>query len=248
MKIRALILKAPGTNCDQETSWALELAGAFPETKYLGELVENPALLDQYGFLFLPGGFSYGDYLGSGKVLALMLESSLAEALARFIESGRRVIGVCNGFQVLVKLGMLPGWGGEPAVTLTFNDSGRFQCRWVHCKFESSSVLSAQLATRNSQLATLFELPVAHGEGRFLGASKTVIQKLKRGRQVFLRYQGDNPNGSDDMIAGITNLAGNVIGLMPHPERFVSAGQHYNWHHQKTQPWGLEFLKSIIKN
>ncbi|MBI2069027.1 MAG: phosphoribosylformylglycinamidine synthase I [Elusimicrobia bacterium] len=247
MSVKALIVKAPGTNCDQEAKWGLELAGAKPEIRYLKELQERPQILFDYGLLFVPGGFSYGDYLGSGKLFALFLESALGQNLRRFAEKGRPVLGVCNGFQVLTKMGLLP-WGETPCVSLTYNASNRFECRWVGLELENNSVFAKKLPADKRRLLAQFELPIAHGEGRFVAATPETLDRLGREGHVFLRYSKENPNGSENAIAGITNREGNVIGLMPHPERFVISDQHYDSSgSQAGKPWGLEFLKAAVR-
>ncbi|MBI4063363.1 MAG: phosphoribosylformylglycinamidine synthase I [Elusimicrobia bacterium] len=255
MKPKALILKAPGTNCDQEAYWALGQAGADPEVVYLSQLEGNPKKLFDYNLLFIPGGFSYGDYLGSGKVFSLFIETSLGDAMRRFAAEGRTVIGVCNGFQVLVKMGLLPGSEERGArreekqtVSLTFNKTGRFECRWVPLEFQKRSILSKRLSLHSSPLTPHPELPIAHGEGRFVTASPKILSRLEKDGLVFLRYYKENHNGSVNRIAGITNREGNVIGLMPHPERFAKREHHYNWPaNEEFFPWGLEFLKAVIR-
>lgn len=246
---KVLVLKAPGTNCDQEMVHALKMAGAGPKALYFFEILKAPSLLRQFDMVVFPGGFSYGDYLGSGKVWSLLIESELKHEFEDYVKSGRRVLGVCNGFQVLVKMGLLPGFlNSQPSVSLTANLSGRFECRWLPLAFEKNSVLYKNLSPISYHLSPLFELPIAHGEGRFVTASPAVRRRLWKEKLVFLRYAQENPNGSVDSIAGITNPQGNVIGLMPHPERFVSAWQHYNWQGAKfVMPWGLEFLKNILR-
>ncbi|MBI4669427.1 MAG: phosphoribosylformylglycinamidine synthase I [Elusimicrobia bacterium] len=283
MKPAALVIKAPGTNCDQEALWALSLAGARAEILYFKELQDNPSLLHGCDLLFIPGGFSYGDYLGSGKLFALFLQSSLGHALRRFVDEGKTVIGVCNGFQILVKMGLLPGngvrssslgKGQSPAgtvpkdedltplkqtVSLTHNNTGRFECRWVTLRFEKNSIFAKRLQTsppkadpppaEDFRLQTYFELPIANGEGRFVVKSRAVLKKLQHDGLVFMRYHGGNPNGSTDSIAGITNARGNVIGLMPHPERFCASWQYYDYpSDKKIKPWGLEFLKAVVRS
>jgi len=247
---KVLVLKAPGTNCDFEMKQALAQAGAKCELRFFFEIEEKPELLWDYSMLVIPGGFSYGDYLGSGKIWALFLETALGRELRKFVASGRFVLGVCNGFQVLVKLGLLPGWfeDGTQQVSLASNTSGQFTCRWVNLNFEQKSVFFKRLMTHDSRLTTSLELPIAHGEGRFVTLNNATRKRLWKENLVFLRYKGDNPNGSEDAIAGITNPQGNVVGLMPHPERFVNRWQHYNWQaNEKMVPWGLEFFRALIR-
>ncbi len=221
---RAIVVRAAGTNCDRETAHALELAGARVETVHVGRLAERPRSLEEYGILVLPGGFSYGDDVASGRILALELERRLGDALLRFVDDGRIVLGICNGFQVLVRMGLLPGKAGR--ATLTDNDSGRFECRWV-------TLRAGPGASIFCPPGTLLEMPVAHGEGKFLVESPGVLAKMEAGSQVAFVYEGDgypaNPNGSVAGIAGVADPTGRVLGLMPHPERFVHPWQHPTW-------------------
>lgn len=281
MNTRVLVLRSPGTNCDEETAGAFELAGARAERLHVGTLLRRERRLDEFHILAFPGGFSFGDDLGAGTVLANRLRTYLEEDLAEFVDSGRLVIGICNGFQVLVRLGLLPGWKGEKVVSLVENASGKFEDRWVRLKVESEicpflmrsparelpaetsptsseipgrqdppgglasprcgSRPSPGLAGRRGGKGYTFRIPVAHREGRFLARDPEVLARLKAGRQVALTYvvadgaagpaeaYPENPNGSVEGIAGITNPAGNVLGLMPHPERHVRFFQDPLW-------------------
>ena len=236
MKPRVLILHAPGTNRDREAAMACALAGGQPEIVHLNQLLSGERNLLDYQFLVLPGGFSYGDALGAGTLLALDLRQRLHEPLQRFVESGRPVLGICNGFQALVKAGLLPGWvvraDGRPA-TLTANRSAHFECRWVHLRPEPAG---ACIFTRG--LRDLLYVPVAHGEGNFVVRDPATLSELHARGQVALTYvdaEGkpasypDNPNGSAGNVAGICNAAGNVFGLMPHPEDHILPYQHPRW-------------------
>jgi phosphoribosylformylglycinamidine synthase I len=228
---RVLVLRTAGTNCDEETAHAFRLAGAEVESLYAGLFLRREHRLDEFDILALPGGFSYGDDLGAGTVLANQLRTRLADDLEAFAGSGRLVIGICNGFQVLVRLGLLPGWGGEKQASLIENVSGRFEARWVRLRVESRT--SPFLAAAGE--GTL-RLPVAHREGRFVLRAPELVERLRESGQIALTYcRGEggaaetaggeypaNPNGSAADIAGISNPRGNVLGLMPHPERFVS--------------------------
>ncbi|MCZ7649395.1 MAG: phosphoribosylformylglycinamidine synthase I [Planctomycetota bacterium] len=247
-----LLLRTAGTNCDEETRFAFERAGATVEAVHVRRLGEAPALLDAHAILVLPGGFSYGDDLGSGVVLAHEITRRLAEPFARFVERGGLAIGICNGFQVLVKTGLLPGPSyrsesnqsairnsqsaiatADWAATLTFNDSQRFEDRWVRLEVaESSSPFLTGQAGRH------VTFPVAHGEGKFVARDKATLQRIVDSRQVAFRYAGangakpqypENPNGSQADIAGITDETGRVLGLMPHPERHALPWQHPRW-------------------
>ena len=248
MSVRVLILHASGTNRDREAAWACELAGGQPEIVHVNQLASRQRQLTDYGLLVLPGGFSYGDALGAGKLLGLMLRLKFQDELAAFIASGRPVLGICNGFQALVKAGLLPGGGAQQA-TLTFNRSARFECRWVTLLPDTASPC---VFTRGLQ-EPLY-CPVAHGEGRFVANDPAGLAK---NGQVALRYGLEdgsvangaypaNPNGSDSDIAGVCNAQGNVLGLMPHPEDHVVAYQHPRWTRGERGRRGLPlFVKGI---
>jgi phosphoribosylformylglycinamidine synthase I len=256
MTVKALILRAPGANCDVETAWALEAAGAAPERIHVNTLLRGEAHLRDYGILVFPGGFSFGDDIASGKVLANRLVFRLREQLDGFLKLGRPILGICNGFQVLVKAGLLPGtdgvWDGRPTVTLTDNDSGRFECRWVYLKTTSPTSFWAK------GLPEVFPLPVAHGEGKFVPLSNALFTQLEKKGQVIFRYvnhQGrkpaypENPNGSLGDVAGITNAAGNILGLMPHPERNSFPFQNAQWTRLKRnkEGVGLPLFKNAVR-
>jgi len=229
---RILILRTAGTNCDLETEFAFQQAGGHAERVHVNRLVEQPGLLDSYSVLVLPGGFSYGDDLGAGRVLANELIAKLGERLQQFIERGKLVLGICNGFQVLVKTGLLPGPPTDgQSVTLTFNDSHRFEDRWTCLR-----VASTRSPFFREQ--TTITLPVAHAEGKFVPASQHVLQDLHEHGQIVAQYVDDrgelagypwNPNGSADNIAAICDPTGRVLGMMPHPERHVLPVQHPRW-------------------
>ena len=231
-KPRSLVLRAPGTNCDEEAAFAWDRAGAEAETWHLGRLLESPGGLDSFQILTLPGGFSYGDDLGAGRILASRLGSVLGDALRRFLDRGGLVLGICNGFQVLVKAGLLPGNPGFGPSTLTFNDSGHFESRWV--RLIPTAGLSPFLADGEP-----IELPVAHGEGRFVVEDPAGLAELEAAGQVVLRYADSenhpttsypaNPNGSPGAVAGLCDPTGRVFGLMPHPERFIDPLHHPRW-------------------
>jgi phosphoribosylformylglycinamidine synthase len=234
---KALVLRAAGTNCDRETEFALAQSGFDAQRIHVFRIMENPALLDEAQMMVIPGGFSYGDDIASGKILANQMLHRLAEPLNRFVEAGKLVLGVCNGFQVLIKSGLLP-WGRiEPGqahldATLTWNDNGRFEDRWVHLRCDSKQCVFMPEGE-------VIALPVAHGEGKFVAKEQAVLDRLRSGDQVALRYCDSagktgqafplNPNGSQDDIAGICDASGRVLGLMPHPERFVEITQHPQW-------------------
>ena len=229
---RAIVLRAPGTNCDEETAAAWERAGAVAETWHIGRLLEAPHALDAFQVLTIPGGFSYGDDLGAGRIFATRLGHVLSDELARFRDRGGLVLGICNGFQVLVRAGLLPGGTGTATATLTHNDSGHFESRWV--RMVPTPGLSPFVTSREP-----IELPVAHGEGKFVVSRPEALPALLRAGQVVLRYADAadhvteqypaNPNGSAGGVAGVCDPTGRVFGLMPHPERFVDPFHHPRW-------------------
>jgi len=250
---RILILHATGTNRDREAALACEMAGGAPEIVHVNQLRgRSPRLLD-YAMLVLPGGFSYGDALGAGRLWAVDLRFALGDDLGRFIESGRPVIGICNGFQALVKSGWLPQPpDGNQQATLTRNASARFECRWVWLEPDRGSrcIFTKDLTER-------IYCPVAHGEGRFLTGSEDVLTRLQKQGQIALRYvQADgspagypaNPNGSVDGIAGICNATGTVLGLMPHPEDHILPQQHPRWSRGERGGLGLALFVNGIRH
>jgi phosphoribosylformylglycinamidine synthase len=252
---RVLILHANGTNRDRDAALACQLAGGTPEIVHVNQIIAGERRLMDYPMLVLPGGFSYGDDLGAGQLWALILRHRLGEDMARFIDDGRPVLGICNGFQALVKAGFLPGpaFGGNHArpVTLTFNQSGRFECRWV--------TLDANPASPCLFTAGLREpiwCPVAHGEGRLLAADDAVLAGLRDQNLIALAYWDglvfddphgypNNPNGSAYNIAGLTNPAGNVLGLMPHPENHILPWQGPDMNVRRW--YGLELFRNGVR-
>jgi phosphoribosylformylglycinamidine synthase len=222
---KVLVLRAPGTNCDVETGFAFEQAGAKAETQHINRLLEKPALFQQYQILCIPGGFSYGDDLGSGRILGNQMLHHLVDEMVQFKADGKLILGICNGFQVLMKSPVLldndPVKG--PEATLTFNDCGRYQDRWV------------RLETRGSKCVFLqgvdaMYLPIAHAEGKFIARDEATLRQLDEAGQLALRYvSADNPNGSMADVAGVCDATGRVFGLMPHPERHIDPTQHPRW-------------------
>ncbi len=243
---RVVVLRAPGTNCDEETVHAWEKAGARAETIHVNRLIEAPRMLREYQILTLPGGFSYGDDLGAGRVLASKLGRALGDQMRAFHDQGGLVIGICNGFQVLVRSGLLPG--GDPPVTATLahNESGRFEARWVTL---------APLPGKSPfvTFAEPIELPVSHGEGCFLTEHKN---QLDHAGQVVLQYADEagrpterypaNPNGSPQGTAGVCDPSGRIFGLMPHPERFVESWHHPRWTRARHAPAGLLIFQGAV--
>jgi phosphoribosylformylglycinamidine synthase I len=223
----AIVIAGPGTNRDADLSLALELAGAVPRTVLASELVSSPALLDQAQLVAIAGGFSYGDSLGAGRMLALDLAAGLGDVLHTYVESGRPMIGICNGFQVLARTNALPG-------ALGHNTSGTFECRWV--------VLESLPKSRciwTQGLEETIHCPIAHGEGRYVHPDP---DSLAEAGQVALRYRSTNPNGSVADIAGVCNATGNVLGLMPHPENFIVERQHPHHHRSDKVESGAAHL------
>jgi phosphoribosylformylglycinamidine synthase subunit PurQ / glutaminase len=232
---KAIVLRAAGVNCDRETQYALELAGFSAERIHVRRVMENPALLDDVQFLVVPGGFSYGDDVAAGKILANQMLHHLTEPLMRFVEAGKLILGICNGFQVLIKSGLLPWAKVDSATanrdaTLGWNDSGRFIDKWVYMRATSDRCVYVQ----NGDVITL---PIAHGEGKFIPRDESVLETLRRQDQIPLRYcdsagksdPAANPNGSVDDIAALCDPSGRIMGLMPHPERFATVTQHPTW-------------------
>ncbi len=231
--VRAIVLRAAGINCDLETEQALELAGAKTDRVHINRLIEDKELLNQYQIMVIPGGFSYGDDVAAGRILANQIKHHLFEAVSKFIEDGKLVLGICNGFQVLVKTGILPGNGsmGEQSVTITYNDSGKFEDRWVYLEPQSDRCLFLEQGRR-------IYLPIAHGEGKVLTKEQSEFEALQQNGYIAFKYvdadgnEGPfpvNPNGSMGSAAALTDSTGRVLGMMPHPERFVRATQHPHW-------------------
>ncbi len=252
-KVAAIVLRAAGTNCDVETQYALELAGATADRVHINRVIEDKSLLDRYHILVFPGGFSYGDDVAAGKILANQVIHHLAEPVRKFIEDGKLVLGICNGFQVLVKTGILPGANGfrQEDVTITCNDSGKFEDRWVYLAPQTNKCV---LIEPERQIY----LPVAHAEGKVVTRNDKALQRLEADGYVAFKYvdaNGEegpypiNPNGSVDSIAGLTDGTGRVLGLMPHPERFVRRTQHPHWSRlgEDLDPDGIKIFRNAVR-
>jgi phosphoribosylformylglycinamidine synthase I len=241
-KVRTLILRAPGTNCDIETAFAFEQAGAETSLVHISQLINRQHRLEDYQIMVIPGGFTYGDNLGAGKVLANEINLKLGHEIEQFVERGRLILGICNGFQVLVKTGILPGPASakKQGLTLTTNDSGRFECRWVYLSANSKSRC---LFTKG--IERLY-LPVAHGEGKLV-AHAEVLSRLDIALYYTDEYGNNqagyphNPNGSVQNIAGICDITGRIFALMPHPERHIRGSQHPRWPRQGAKKRGDGF-------
>ncbi len=248
-KVKVLMLRAPGTNRDGDTQIAFETAGAAVDAALVNELVRQEKRLADYHILVIPGGFTYGDDISAGKIMANEIRIRLGDAIKKFVADGRLVLGICNGFQVLVKTGILPGIAGQNAqpVTLTNNDSGKFECRWVYLKVNKKSPC---VFTRNMNG---MYIPIAHGEGKLV-AEPGMLEKLN----IVVRYVDDkgkteagypyNPNGSAKDIAGICDASGRIFGLMPHPEDFIRWTQHPRWTREKERKdlYGLQIFTNAV--
>ena len=255
-KVKAIVMTGNGTNCEMEMAHACRLAGADEvDIVHLSALLYGEKTLDHYHFLNLPGGFLDGDDLGSAKAGANRIlhvsvaggEERLFDQFLRFIGEGKLILGVCNGFQLLVKLGMLPGFDGyynRQTVTLTYNDSGRFEDRWVHLRVDPASPCVFTQGLRG------LYLPVRHGEGKFIARDETVLERLHRERLVAVQYSDKNyreatpeypanPNGAVDSIAGICDATGRIFGLMPHPEAYLHRTNHPRWTREELPEEGM---------
>lgn len=242
---KVCILRAAGTNCDQETTFAFKYLGAIAEAVHVNRLIAKEKNLDDYQILALPGGFTYGDDVAAGKILANELKFKLSDEIRRFLDDGKLIIGICNGFQILLKAGILPGrCEFKQTATLSINDSGKFEDRWVYLKAQSAKAGKPQNCIWTKGLPEIIYLPVAHGEGKFIAQDKKVLGELEENNQIVLRYcdgKGSlkgypyNPNGSEEHIAGISDLSGSILGLMPHPERHIFKTQHPGYRRLKDK-------------
>ena len=233
-EVKAIVLRAAGINCDMETEYALELAGARTQRVHINRIIENKSLLDEFQIIVFPGGFSYGDDVAAGKILANQIVHHLYEPIQKFIEDGKLVLGICNGFQVLVKTGILPGNNSanhHEEVTITYNDSGKFEDRWVYLSPQTEKCIFIEPGRQ-------IYLPIAHAEGKIVAGYQATLDELKSEGHLAFKYVDEhgreggypvNPNGSADSVAGLTDTTGRVLGLMPHPERFVKPTQHPHW-------------------
>ncbi len=254
MEPNALVLRAAGTNCERETAWTLRQAGAAADILHINELLREPARLRDYQLLAIPGGFSYGDDLGSGVVFANQLRSRLKPEIEKFIEEGKLMLGICNGFQVLLKAGLLTGrdvFDEPPRATLSWNMSGRYEDRWVDLRIvsEKTPFVSGR---------KVVSYPVAHAEGQFI-APDALLDELEQDQQVVFQYvDADgrptqefpaNPNGSSRAIAGICSKSGQVLGLMPHPERNIRHFHHPEWKRIPKRQWGdgFELFQNAVR-
>ena len=248
---KVLILRTAGTNCDYETRYAFEKAGAKVDAVHINILLANKKLLEDYQILTLPGGFTYGDDVSAGKILANQIKYNLEEDIKTFIHQKKLILGICNGFQALTKAGLLPAIDKQhQEATLTFNDSNKFEDRWVYLKICSNK----SIFVKDEEISKIY-LPVAHGEGKFVTQDESILNKITMNQQIVLKYvneQGEetgypwNPNGSVRNIAGICDPTGQILGIMPHPERHVEPTQHPRWTRNGLKEFGDGFL--IFRN
>ncbi|MBU1075771.1 MAG: phosphoribosylformylglycinamidine synthase I [Spirochaetes bacterium] len=256
-KITSLVLRTAGINCDAETVRALKLAGSDQvDLHHINRLKEEKSLFKKYDFIVIPGGFTYGDTVSAGKILANETKFIFKEEMKDFLNRGKLLLGICNGFQVLVKSGILSDRKDSPqSYSLIRNDSKRFECRWIYLKSTGSNFWT-------KGLPEVIALPIAHGEGKFVTDNKATLNKLKD-KSIAFRYCDangntdnisfpDNPNGSSLGIAGIIDPTEQILGMMPHPERFVYEHQH-PWYHtlraneKKIVPFGLQIFKNAVE-
>ena len=245
--MNVLILRAPGTNCDIETAYAFELVGAKTERIHINRVLEQPNILEKFQILCFPGGFSFGDDVAAGKILANLLMQNLDEPLRKFKEDGKLILGICNGFQILIKSNLLLSEeNGKVPATLSWNRSGMYTDRWVDLEVKPSNCVFLK------GIQSMY-LPVAHAEGQFIPQSVKAFDMLNKSGQLALRYTTEtNPNGSNANVAGICDATGRVFGLMPHPERHIDPLQHPRW--TRTRPKnrpehgdGLAIFKNAVE-
>lgn len=254
MSPKVLILRAPGANCDREAAFAFECAGGQATLLHVNQLLERPAALAEYQILCVPGGFSYGDDISAGRILANQIRHHLFDAMQQFKADGKLIVGICNGFQILIKSGLiLPDKADEPAATLAGNRSGKFEDRWVELARASDKCVWLRGIER-------MYLPVAHGEGQFIARDENTLDALDRAGQLCLRYTNPdgssdavayplNPNGAQRNVAGVCDDSGRVLGLMPHPERHVDPTHHPRWTRRDVQPEqgdGLRMFQNAV--
>ncbi|MCM8757493.1 MAG: phosphoribosylformylglycinamidine synthase I [Candidatus Omnitrophica bacterium] len=247
-KVRVCVLRTAGTNCDKETAFAFSKVGATVELVHINRLIEKKKDIFNYDILAIPGGFTYGDDVSAGKILANELRFRLIDKIKKFIQKQRLIIGICNGFQVLIKAGVLPGNRNFiQEASLVTNDSAKFEDRWVHL------LLTDKRCIWTKGLPKIIYLPVAHAEGKFVVKDRSILLRLKKNSQIVFQYCNEkgellgypyNPNGSVENIAGICDETGRIFGLMPHPERHIDFLQHPNW---QKNGIGLQIFRNGVE-
>lgn len=251
VKARAIVLNGHGINCPYETAYAINTSGGEATIVHVEELITSPKILEEYNLLILPGGFSFGDNLGSARVLANRLRYRVGDALREFISSGKLVMGICNGFQALVKMGLLPVPDFKQRVTLTYNSSGKFEDRWIRLAINRKSPC---VFTKGIEF---LDLPVRHSEGRFVPSGKEVVEEMLCKNLIVCQYIGPggsvntypyNPNGSVGGVAGICDESGRIFGLMPHPEAYNHFTNHPFWtRNGGKEGEGLKIFKNAVE-
>jgi len=252
-KAKVIVLRAAGTNCDIETKFAFEYVGAEADLVHINKLISGKVSLDDYHILAIPGGFTYGDDIAAGKILASQLTFKLKSYVDKFIKDDKLMIGICNGFQVLVKAGILPGSSDfKQEASLIFNDSAKFEDRWAYLKTNQDKCIWTK------GIEDIIYLPIAHAEGKFISGSSKNLEKLKNNQQIVFQYvdkDGNfagypyNPNGSEESIARICDESGRILGLMPHPERNILFHHHPRWtrHKDKDLSFGVKIFKNAVE-
>jgi phosphoribosylformylglycinamidine synthase len=251
MPLKALVLYGYGINCENESKYAIEKSGGQADIVHLNRLLEEPKMLENFNMLMIPGGFSFGDDLGSGKVFGNKMKFRLREPLEQFIKDGKLVLGVCNGFQILVKMGLLPVPDFQQRVSLTTNDSGHYEDRWVILKVNQKSPC---IFTRGMDYLLV---PVRHGEGKFIPKDSETLNELKEKNQIAVQYVDEkgnlagfpyNPNGSVENVAGICDTSGRIYGMMPHPEAFnIPENCPYWVKGNVKEPMGLRVFRNAVE-
>ena len=254
-KVKTLVIRTAGSNCDYETVHAFQTVGSDVNLVHVNQVVAENILLKDFHILAIPGGFTYGDDISAGKVLANELKYKLKNQLQQFINDGKLIIGICNGFQVLVKAGLLPEIqfnGGDQSVTLTDNDSGKFEDRWTYL----SPISKKCIFTKG--IKEIVYYPVAHAEGKFIAKDQHILENLLKNDQIVFQYVKPdgkepnypwNPNGSEKHIAGICDQTGRIFGLMPHPERHFHPTQHPRWTREglKDEADGYKIFSNAVE-
>lgn len=250
------VIRTAGTNCDREAAFAFQQAGAQVEIIHINRFLDGTQSFRQYHIAAFPGGFSYGDDIAAGRIMANELRFKLGDALRTFLGDGKLIIGICNGFQILVKAGLLPGHESfSQEASLIINDSGKFEDRWVYLRSKDEGPRTKEnMCVWTKGLPEVIYLPVAHGEGKFVTKDEATLSRLKENGQIVFRYCDEkgkpapypaNPNGSTDEIAGICDETGRILGLMPHPERHVNSRHHPQWMDRGAE--GLQIFRNGVE-